>query len=77
MREGRNMKVLLLRDARIRHAAGEMIDVDPATAGFLISTGSAELMKTAKPMISAEDGRPETEAPETPEKKTTRKTAKK
>ena len=35
------MKVKLLRAARIRHEAGETVDVSPAEAGFLISTGSA------------------------------------
>ena len=50
------MKIKLLRDARIRHHAGEIVEVSPAEAGFLISTASAELMKA-----------PERE---TPEKKT-------
>ena len=35
------MKVKLLRAARIRHEAGEIVEVSPAEAGFLISTGSA------------------------------------
>ena len=35
------MKVLLLRAARIRCNAGEIVEVSPAEAGFLISTGSA------------------------------------
>ena len=35
------MKVLLLRAARIRHEAGDIVEVSPAEAGFLISTGSA------------------------------------
>ena len=35
------MKVLLLRAARIRHDAGEIVEISPAEAGFLISTGSA------------------------------------
>lgn len=35
------MKVLLLRAARIRHEAGETVEVSPAEAGFLISTASA------------------------------------
>lgn len=35
------MKVLLTRDARIRHHAGEIVEVSPAEAGFLLSTGSA------------------------------------
>ena len=35
------MKVKLIRAARIRHEAGETVEVSPAEAGFLISTGSA------------------------------------
>ena len=35
------MKIKLLRDARIRHSAGEIVEVSPAEAGFLISTASA------------------------------------
>lgn len=35
------MKVKLLRDARINHKAGEIVEVSPAECSFLISTGSA------------------------------------
>lgn len=35
------MKILLTRDARIKHHAGEIVEVSPAEAGFLLSTGSA------------------------------------
>lgn len=35
------MKMKLLRAARIRHEAGEIVEVSPAEAGFLLSTGSA------------------------------------
>lgn len=35
------MKVILKREARIRHQAGETVDVTPAEGRFLISTGSA------------------------------------
>ena len=35
------MKLILLRAARIRHEAGEIVEVSPAEAGFLLSTGSA------------------------------------
>lgn len=35
------MKVKLIRDARIRHYAGETVEVSPAEAHFLVSTGSA------------------------------------
>ena len=47
------MKVKLLRAARIRHEAGEIVEVSPAEAGFLLSTGSAvevhETPEAAKP----------------------------
>jgi len=35
------MKIILTRDARIKHKAGEVVEVTPAEASFLISTGSA------------------------------------
>lgn len=35
------MKVKLLREARIRHQAGEIVEVSPAEAGYLLSTNSA------------------------------------
>ena len=35
------MRLKLLRAARIRHEAGEIVEASPAEAGFLISTGSA------------------------------------
>lgn len=41
------MKVILLRDARIKHTAGEVVEVSPAEYDFLVSTGSA------KPAIEA------------------------
>lgn len=36
------MKVKLLREARIRHEAGEIVEVSPVTADYLITVGSAE-----------------------------------
>ena len=35
------MKLKLLRAARVRHEAGEIVEVSPAEAGFLLSTGTA------------------------------------
>lgn len=35
------MKIKLLRDSRINHAAGEIVEVSPAEADFLLSVGSA------------------------------------
>lgn len=35
------MKIRLLRDSRILHKAGEVVEASPAECSFLISTGSA------------------------------------
>lgn len=47
------MTVKLVRDARIKHKAGEIVEVSPEEANFLLSVGSAvipepEKKKTAK-----------------------------
>lgn len=55
------MKVRLLRPARITHNAGEIVEVSPDAARFLLSVGSAEIVRPE-----------EKEAPEKA-KKTTRK----
>lgn len=54
------MKLKLLRPARIRHEAGEIVEVSPAEAGYLLTTGSAERVY-------------EPAAKETPEEKTAAK----
>ena len=59
------MKVKLLREARIRHEAGEIVEVSPAEAGFLMSTGSAVRVIEDAPRTPEA----EAEAPETPEAK--------
>lgn len=46
------MKIKLLRDSRINHAAGEIIEVSPATADFLLSVGSAVELE-GKPVETA------------------------
>jgi len=56
------MKVRLLRPARINHNAGEVLEISPAQAAFLLSVGSAEVVRTEK-----------RETPEKPAKTTTRK----
>lgn len=38
------MKVRLLRDSRITHKAGEIVEVSPVVADFLLSVGSAEIL---------------------------------
>lgn len=35
------MKVLLIRDSRIKHKAGEVVEASPEEAFFLLSVGSA------------------------------------
>lgn len=35
------MKVRLLRDARIKHKEGEIVEVSPSEFDFLVSVGSA------------------------------------
>lgn len=57
------MKLLLKKAARINHNAGEIVDVSPAQASFLLSVGAAEIVKAEKR--------------ETPEKKTTTATRRK
>ena len=49
------MKVKLIRAARIRHEAGEIVEVSPAEAGFLISTGSAEPARNAQAFETPEE----------------------
>lgn len=39
------MKVKLLRDSRIKHKAGEIVEVSPEECFFLLSIGSAEALK--------------------------------
>ena len=58
------MAVLLLREARIRHHAGEIVEVSPAEARFLITTGSA-VEADYRPVIETPEK--EAAAPETPE----------
>ena len=76
------MKVKLIRAARIRHEAGEIVEVSPAEAGFLLSTGSAvqytepvKEEKPEKPEDEKEKENPEAEAEKekTPEAETEKK----
>ena len=41
------IKVKLLREARIKHYAGETVTVTPAERDFLVSTGSAVVVNDA------------------------------
>lgn len=47
------MKVRLLREASIRHKAGEIVEVSPAEYGFLKGVGSAVDIE-AEPVSDAE-----------------------
>lgn len=57
------MKVKLLRDARIKHKAGEIVEVSPAEFNFLVSVGSA---------VEIAVNPPEAEVAEIPEIKPTK-----
>lgn len=39
------MKARLLKDARIIHKAGEIVEISPAEFDFLVAVGSAEPIK--------------------------------
>lgn len=40
------MKLLLTKAARINHNAGDIVEVSPAQANFLLSVGAAEIIRT-------------------------------
>ena len=61
------MLIKLLRDSRIKHKAGEVVNASPAECSFLISTGSAVRVFNAV----------KNEAPTAEEKKTSKRTTKK
>ncbi len=58
------MKVRLLRDSRILHKAGEIVEVSPAEKAFLVSVGSAVEVAMKKP-----EAEPKTEKRATAKKK--------
>lgn len=70
------MKVKLLRDARIKHYAGEIIDVSPEECFFLVSTEGAIAVDAVKSDVAPEIPEKAPKA-ETPEKKMVKRTAKK
>ena len=67
------MKLKLTRAARIRHEAGEIVEVSPAEAGFLLSTGSAVRIIEKAPMKETPEDAvmKETRTEAAPKKKTT------
>ena len=73
------MRVKLLRDSRINHQAGEIIEVSPAQAEFLLSVGSAEQAdkpaKVEKATIEVEEvAKKAVKAPKATTKTTTKRT---
>lgn len=67
------MKVKLLRDSRIKHYVGEIVEVSPTEALHLLSVGSAVELPDEVLIETPED----VQVAETPEKKrSTRKTKK-
>ena len=71
------MRVRLLRDSRINHSAGEIVNVSPEQGAFLLSVGSAtEVVETA--VIKVEDvAEKAVKISKVASKTTTRKTTKK
>lgn len=63
------MKVKLLRDARIMHKAGEIIEVSPTECGFLVSTDGAIIIDAVKADKAVETPEDKTFEEEVPEKK--------
>lgn len=49
------MKVKLIRDARINHKAGEIVEVSPAEYNFLISVRSAAPMTEEEKPVKTEE----------------------
>lgn len=48
------MRVKLLRDSRIHHKAGEIVEVSPAEANYLLSMNFAARIAEPKPEQAAE-----------------------
>lgn len=67
------MKVLLLRDARIKHKAGEIVEVTPAECNFLCSVGSAVELAVKAPVVEVAAKEPEVETKTEVKKTRTRK----
>ena len=80
------MKMLILKDSRVLVKAGEIVEVSPAQAGFLMSTHSAvpagsrpayENPEFERPFETPEDGAEIETVESIPEVKKTRNTRKK
>ena len=74
------MKIKLLRDSRINHSAGEILEVSSAQGAFLLSVGSAisleEKVETATIKVE-EVAEKAVKAPKAAPKTTAKKVAKK
>ena len=69
------MKVRLLRDAKIRHMAGEVVEItSQPELDFLLSTGSATVLRAAAPE-TPEESAPAAARETRTTKKATRKRA--
>lgn len=58
------MLLKLKRNARIMHKAGEVVEVSPEQAKFLLSLGSAEEVKKSVPKKAAKEHKDETDSKE-------------
>lgn len=54
------MKVRLTKDARIKHYAGEIVEVSLAEFNFLTSTGSAVSVHETAAEVSQDEDKPKT-----------------
>lgn len=69
------MWVKLLRDARIMHHSGEILEVSPEEGHFLVSTDGAVVVDAVKTAAKAiETPEEKLPVPEVPEKKVVKKT---
>jgi hypothetical protein len=68
------MKVKLLKDARIRHYEGEIVEVSPEEGFFLVTTSGAIEVDAVKTDVAKETPEEKVPKAEVPEKKVVRKT---
>lgn len=69
------MKVKLLKDARIWHKSGEILEVSPEECHFLVSTCGAVVVDAVKASAVAETPEKKEPKAEAPEKKVATKPA--
>ena len=66
-------KIKLLRDTRINHKAGEIVEVSPAEMNFLVGVGSAVELAVKAPVVEVATKEPEVETKTEVKKTRTRK----